>query len=59
MEKEVTDRLYKVAVNEIVDYWVSAWEASGHQTGRFADTGKKINHQIIVPKSKKTEEKIQ
>jgi len=59
MEKDITDQLYKVAVNEIVDYWVSAWEASGHQTGRFADTGKKINHQIIVPKSKKTEEKIQ
>jgi len=58
MEKEVTDRLYKVAVNEIVDYWVSAWEASGHQTGRFADTGKKINHQIIVPKSKEAEEQL-
>jgi hypothetical protein len=55
IEREITDHLYKVAVNEIVDYWVSAWEASGHQTGRFADTGKKINHQMLFVKSKETE----
>ncbi len=55
MQKEITDQLYKVAVNEIVDYWVSAWEASGYQTGRFADTGKKINHRIVVLKSKGAE----
>jgi hypothetical protein len=60
MQKKITDQLYKVAVNEIVDYWVSAWEASGHQTGRFADSGKKINHQIIVAlKSKGDGEQIQ
>jgi hypothetical protein len=59
MQREVTDHLYKVAVNEIVDYWVSAWEASGHQTGRFADTGKKINHQIAGLKSKEAEEQLQ
>ena len=59
MEKEITDQLYKVAVNEIVDYWVSAWEASGHQAGLFADAGKKINHQIIVINKKKTNEKLQ
>jgi hypothetical protein len=58
MEREVTDHLYKVAVNEIVDYWVSAWKASGHQTGRFADTGKKINHQILFVKSEKPEEQL-
>ncbi|MCK5206138.1 MAG: hypothetical protein KAR15_19790 [Desulfobacterales bacterium] len=55
MQKKITDQLYKVAVNEIVDYWVSAWEASGYQTGRFADTGKKINHRIVVLKSKGAE----
>ena len=58
MEREVTDHLYKAAVNEIVDYWVSAWEASGHQAGRFTSTGKKINHQIIQPKSKEAEEQL-
>jgi hypothetical protein len=52
MKKEITDLLYNVAVNEIVDYWVSAWEGSGHQAGRFASTGEKISHQIIVLKSK-------
>ena len=58
MEREVTDHLYKAAVNEIVDYWVSAWKASGHQAGRFASTGKKINHQISQPKLKKAEEQL-
>jgi hypothetical protein len=58
MKKEITDLLYKVAVNEIVDYWVSAWEASGHQAGRFASTGEKINHQVIQPKSKEAEEQL-
>ena len=58
MEKEITDQLYKVAVNEIVDYWVSAWMASGHQAGLFADTGKKISHQIVESKSKEAEEQL-
>lgn len=58
MKKEITDLLYKVAVNEIVDYWVSAWEASGHQAGRFASTGEKINHQVMQPKSKEAEEQL-
>ena len=48
MQKEVTDLLYNVAVNEIVDYWISAWEKSGYQTGMFASTGKKISHRILV-----------
>ena len=39
MKKEITDRLYNVAVNEIVDYWVSAWEAGGNQAGMFASVG--------------------
>jgi hypothetical protein len=58
MQREITDQLYRVAVNEIIDYWVSAWEASGHQAGRFASTGEKISHQIIQLKSKETEEQL-
>jgi len=46
MEKEVTELLYNVAVNEIVDFWVSAWQKSGCETGMFASAGKKISHRI-------------
>jgi hypothetical protein len=52
MKKEITDQLYNVAVNEIVDYWVSAWEAGGYQPGVFASIGKKITHQNLVLNSK-------
>ncbi len=52
MKKENTELLYNVAVNEIVDYWVSAWEGSGHQAGRFASAGKTISHRFLVVKSK-------
>ena len=48
MKREITDYLYNIAVNEIVDYWVSAWEASGHQPGLFADAGQEINHKNLV-----------
>lgn len=48
MKKEITELLYNVAVNEIVDYWVSAWEAGGYQAGMFASAGKKISHQNLV-----------
>jgi len=48
MKKEITDLLYNVAVNEIVDYWVSAWEKGGYQTGMFASAGKKISHKNFV-----------
>ena len=48
MKKEITDRLYNVAVNEIVDYWVSAWEAGGYQTGLFASVGEEITHKNLV-----------
>ena len=48
MKKEITDLLYNVAVNEIVDYWVSAWEEGGYQTGMFASAGKKISHKNFV-----------
>jgi hypothetical protein len=48
MKKEITEQLYNAAVNEVVDYWVSAWEKSGYQAGIFADVGKKISHQNLV-----------
>lgn len=52
MQTEITDLLYNVAVNEIVDYWVSAWEKGGYQAGMFASAGKKISHRIFVPDKK-------
>jgi hypothetical protein len=48
MKKEITDRLYNLAVNEIVDYWVSAWEAGGYQAGLFANVGEEISHKNLV-----------
>ena len=48
MKKEITDRLYNVAVNEIVDYWVSAWEAGGYQAGLYASVGEEIIHKNLV-----------
>jgi len=48
MKREITDKLYNVAVNEIVDYWVSAWEAGGFQAGLFASVGEEITHQNLV-----------
>lgn len=48
MKKEITDQLYNVAVNEIVDYWVSAWEAGGYQAGLFASVGEEIIHKNLV-----------
>jgi hypothetical protein len=47
-KKEITDQLYNVAVNEIVDYWVSAWEAGGYQAGLFASVGEEITHRNLV-----------
>ena len=52
MNAEVTERLYNVAVNEIVDCWVSAWESGGYPAGQFASAGKTISHKIIGVKSK-------
>jgi hypothetical protein len=48
MKREITDKLYNVAVNEIVDYWVSAWEAGGFQAGLFASVGDEITHKNLV-----------
>ena len=47
-KKEITDQLYNLAVNEIVDYWVSAWEAGGNQAGLFACVGDEITHKNLV-----------
>jgi len=55
MQREVTDLLYNVAVNEIVDYWISAWENGGYQPGMLAGTGKKISHRIFVPEKKEAD----
>ncbi len=48
MKREITDRLYNVAVNEIVDYWISAWEASGYQPGMLTRAGQQIRHKNLV-----------
>ena len=48
MKREITDQLYNIALNEIVDYWVSAWEASGLQPGMLARTGQEISHKNLV-----------
>jgi hypothetical protein len=48
MKKEITDQLYNVAVNEIVDYWISVWEAGGYQPGLYASVGEKISHENLV-----------
>jgi hypothetical protein len=48
IKKEITDQLYNVAVNEIVDYWVSAWESGGNQAGLFASVGEEITHKNLV-----------
>ncbi|PLY06310.1 MAG: hypothetical protein C0622_00990 [Desulfuromonas sp.] len=37
--REVTDFLYTVAVNEIVDHWVSAWQAGGLDAGEIKMAG--------------------
>ena len=48
MKREITDYLYNIAVNEIVDYWVSAWKAGGYQTGMLASAGQEISHKNLV-----------
>lgn len=48
LTKEVTVLLYNVAVNEVIDYWISAWESSGRQPGMLASVGKNISHENLV-----------
>lgn len=46
--KTVTDMLYNVAVNEIVDNWVSIWEAAGLQSDDVKPDGFMISHKNMV-----------
>ncbi len=46
-EIKVTDFLYNVAVNEIVDHWVSLWLANGKKTGPKRRPGALISHNKI------------
>lgn len=48
MSKEVNDFLYNVAVNQIVDHWISAWRAGGKETGLLTARGTKISHKEDV-----------
>jgi len=48
MNKDVNDFLYNAAVNQIVDYWTSAWRAGGKETGPLAARGTKISHKEEV-----------
>lgn len=47
-DKRVTDYLYNVAVNQIVDHWVSAWQKGGKKPGLLTRRGSKISHENIV-----------
>ena len=51
-KREITDQLYNVALNEIVDYWVSAWKAGGLQPGTFVSVGREISHENLVLNAK-------
>jgi hypothetical protein len=51
-DKDLTERLYNIAVNEIVDYWTSVWEKSGFQAGTPVSAGQKISHQNLVLNAK-------
>jgi len=46
--KKITDYLYWVAVNEIVDHWVSAWEAGGKDPGKMRSKGVKVVHKTVT-----------
>jgi hypothetical protein len=48
MTKETNDFLYNAAVNQIVDYWTSAWRAGGKDTGPFTRRGMQIAHKEDV-----------
>jgi hypothetical protein len=51
-DKDITQTLYNVAVNEIVDYWMTAWEKSGFQPGVPVSAGEEIRHLNFVLNSK-------
>jgi len=41
-ERKVTDYLYIIAVNEVIDHWRAAWEAGGQQSGGELTAGMAI-----------------
>ena len=51
-KREITDQLYNIALNEIVDYWVSAWKAAGFRPGSFTGVGQEISHRNLVLNAK-------
>ena len=53
-DRKVTDYLYNVALNQIVDHWISAWQAGGKAPGLLVARGTKISHesQVILLKGK-------
>jgi hypothetical protein len=51
-KREITDQLYNVALNEIVDYWVGAWQAGGFPPGTFVEAGHEISHVNLVMNAK-------
>lgn len=51
-KREITDQLYVIALNEIVDFWISAWKAGGYRPGTFAGVGQEITHRNLVLNAK-------
>ncbi len=44
VDRAIIKRAYGKAVNEIVDYWVSAWTASGNNITQICARGKEVSH---------------
>jgi len=47
--EDAKDYLYNVGVNELVDFWVSAWRAGGQQVTRLCEIGSTIKHPAKKP----------
>jgi hypothetical protein len=47
-QAKVTDHLYNVAVNEIIDQWISVWKAGGKDPGPHRPEGAKVSHKNRV-----------
>ena len=47
--EDTKDYLYNVGVNELVDFWVSAWRAGGQQVTRLCEIGSTIKHPAQKP----------
>lgn len=46
--QDITDRLYNIAANEVVDQWVSIWNAAGMDTDGLKPDGFLISHKSMV-----------